>query len=120
MYHHQSSFLTSPPSAGVVFPYFSQKGRYLFNFFEAKQACKDQEATLATFEQLFTAWDEGLDWCNAGWLADGTVQYPITAPRDGCGGDDLAPGLRNYGQRHRLLHHYDAFCFSASVKGQYD
>ncbi|KAK5901817.1 hypothetical protein CesoFtcFv8_007138 [Champsocephalus esox] len=102
---------------GVVFPYFSQKGRYLFNFFEAKQSCKDQEATLATFEQLFTAWDEGLDWCNAGWLADGTVQYPITAPRDGCGGDDLAPGLRNYGQRHRLLHHYDAFCFSASVKG---
>ena len=120
VYHHKRSFLTSPPSVGVVFPYFSQKGRYLFNFFEAKQACKDQEATLATFEQLFTAWDEGLDWCNAGWLADGTVQYPITAPRDGCGGDDLAPGLRSYGQRHRLLHRYDAFCFSASVKGQYD
>ncbi|KAF3855173.1 hypothetical protein F7725_023228 [Dissostichus mawsoni] len=85
---------------GVVFPYFSQKGRYLFNFFEAKQACKDQEATLATFEQLFTAWDEGLDWCNAGWLADGTVQYPITAPRDGCGGDDLAPGTVYFLKHH--------------------
>ncbi|TNN79902.1 Hyaluronan and proteoglycan link protein 3 [Liparis tanakae] len=102
---------------GVVFPYYSQKGRYLFDFFGAQRACRDQEATLATFEQLFSAWEDGLDWCNAGWLTDGTVQYPITAPRDGCGGADLAPGLRSYGQRHRLLHRYDAFCFSASAKG---
>ncbi|KAF7223972.1 hyaluronan and proteoglycan link protein 3 isoform X1 [Nothobranchius furzeri] len=101
---------------GVVFPYFSKKGRYHYNFFRAQRACQDQDATLATFEQLFTAWEEGLDWCNAGWLADGTVQYPIHAPRDGCGGN-LAPGVRSYGHRHRLLHHYDAFCFSATVKG---
>ncbi|XP_030280462.1 hyaluronan and proteoglycan link protein 3 isoform X3 [Sparus aurata] len=102
---------------GVVFPYHSQEGRYQFNFFGAQQACQDQDATLATFEQLFTAWEEGLDWCNAGWLADGTVQYPITDPRAGCGGMNFAPGLRSYGQRHRLLHHFDAFCFTASVKG---
>lgn len=106
--------------AGVVFPYHSQKGRYHFNFFGAQQACQDQDATLATFEQLFSAWEEGLDWCNAGWLADGTVQYPITVPREGCGGIELAPGLRSYGQRHRFLHTYDAFCFSASIKGQSD
>ncbi|KAM9376437.1 hyaluronan and proteoglycan link protein 3 [Pholidichthys leucotaenia] len=102
---------------GVVFPYHSQNGRYHFNFFDAQQACLDQDATLATFEQLFAAWEEGLDWCNAGWLADGTVQYPITDPRDGCGGENLAPGVRSYGPRHRLLHRYDAFCFAASVKG---
>lgn len=102
---------------GVVFPYHSQKGRYEFNFLRAQKACEQQDATLATFEQLFTAWEEGLDWCNAGWLADGTVQYPIAIPREGCGGVDLGPGLRSYGQRHRLLHQYDAFCFSASVKG---
>ncbi|XP_075995120.1 hyaluronan and proteoglycan link protein 3 [Genypterus blacodes] len=102
---------------GVVFPYFSQKGRYRFNFLAAQEACERQDATLATFEQLYTAWDEGLDWCNAGWLADGTVQYPITVPREGCGGVDLEAGLRSYGRRHRILHLYDAFCFSASVKG---
>ncbi|XP_036002802.1 hyaluronan and proteoglycan link protein 3 isoform X1 [Fundulus heteroclitus] len=102
---------------GVVFPYYAQKGRYHFNFFGAQQACLDQDGTLATFEQLLTAWEEGLDWCNAGWLADGTVQYPITVPRHGCGGENLAPGLRNYGQKQRLLHRYDAFCFSASIKG---
>ncbi|CAN9498858.1 unnamed protein product [Ophioblennius macclurei] len=102
---------------GVVFPYFSKEGRYHFNFFGAQEACQDQDATLATFEQLFTAWEEGLDWCNAGWLADATVQYPITVPREGCGGKDLAPGLRSYGARHRHRHRYDAFCFSASIKG---
>ncbi|XP_029010701.1 hyaluronan and proteoglycan link protein 3 [Betta splendens] len=102
---------------GVVFPYSSHTGRYRFNFLEAQQACRAQDAALATFEQLFTAWEEGLDWCNAGWLADGTVQYPITAPREGCGGVDLAPGVRSYGQRHRLRHRYDAFCFSASIRG---
>lgn len=104
----------------MAFPYYSQKGRYHYNFFRAQKECQDQDATLATFEQLFTAWEEGLDWCNAGWLADGTVQYPITIPRDGCGGKNLAPGLRSYGQRDRVLHRYDAFCFAASVKGEYE
>ncbi|XP_077568367.1 hyaluronan and proteoglycan link protein 3 [Stigmatopora nigra] len=102
---------------GVVFPYHSDKGRYHFNFLAAQRACREQDATLATFDQLFAAWEEGLDWCNAGWLADGTAQYPITAPRAGCGGTDLAPGVRSYGPRHPLLHRFDAFCFSASVKG---
>ncbi|TNN00706.1 hypothetical protein fugu_011952 [Takifugu bimaculatus] len=102
---------------GVVFPYHSKKGRYHFNYFGAGQACQDQDASLATPEQLLTAWEEGLDWCNAGWLADGTVQYPITEPRDGCGGMGSAPGLRSYGERHRLLSQFDAFCFSASIKG---
>lgn len=105
-----------PP--GVVFPYHSEKGRYHFNFFGAGRACQDQDASLATPEQLLTAWEEGLDWCNAGWLADGTVQYPIAAPRDGCGGAGSAPGLRTYGKPHRLLGQFDAFCFSASIKGQ--
>ncbi|KAJ3596413.1 hypothetical protein NHX12_002820 [Muraenolepis orangiensis] len=102
---------------GVVFPYYSQHGRYHYNFLGAQAACEEQDATLATFEQLFTAWEEGLDWCNAGWLADGTVQYPITTPREGCGGVALGAGLRSYGHRHRLLHRYDAFCFAASLKG---
>ena len=72
---------------------------------------------LATFNQLFQAWSEGLDWCNAGWLADGTVQYPIRLPRKPCGGVHLAPGIRSYGPRHRHLHRFDAFCFSSALRG---
>ncbi|XP_013880531.1 hyaluronan and proteoglycan link protein 3 [Austrofundulus limnaeus] len=102
---------------GVVFPYYSHEGRYHFNFFDAQQACQDQDATLATFEQLFAEWEDGLDWCNAGWLADGTVQYPIRDSRVVCGGKDVAPGVRSYGHRHKILHQYDAFCFTASIKG---
>nr|XP_021499419.1 hyaluronan and proteoglycan link protein 3 [Meriones unguiculatus] len=103
---------------GVVFPYQTGKGRYQLNFHEAQQACREQDAVVATFEQLFRAWEEGLDWCNAGWLQDASVQYPIAMPRQPCGGLDLAPGVRSYGQRHHRLHRYDVFCFAAALKGR--
>ncbi|KAM3877427.1 hyaluronan and proteoglycan link protein 3-like [Diretmus argenteus] len=102
---------------GVVFPYQPPHGRYHLNFQGAQQACEEQDSTLATFEQLFQSWREGLNWCSAGWLADGTVQYPITRPRVPCGGHGLAPGVRSYGRRHRHLHRYDVFCFSSSLRG---
>ncbi|KAM9422395.1 hyaluronan and proteoglycan link protein 3-like isoform 3-T4 [Salvelinus alpinus] len=103
---------------GVVFPYQPPHGRYNLTYHDAQQVCQEQDSTLATFEQLFQAWEEGLDWCNAGWLADGTVQYPITKPRSPCGGLGLAPGVRSYGRRHRHLHRYDVFCFSSSLRGK--
>lgn len=105
---------------GVVFPYQPRKGRYQLNFHEAQQACQEQDAVVATFEQLFRAWEEGLDWCNAGWLQDASVQYPIALPRQPCGGLDLAPGVRSYGQRHQRLHRYDVFCFAAAIKGEWN
>lgn len=111
------SFL--PSFLGVVFPYQSREGRYQLNFYEAQQACQEQGAVVATFEQLFRAWEEGLDWCNAGWLQDATVQYPIARPRQPCGGLGLAAGVRSYGQRHHRLHRYDVFCFAALLKGEW-
>lgn len=65
----------------------------------------------------FAAWTEGLDWCNAGWLIDGTVSYPVLHPRPACGGD-LLSGIRSYGPRHKTRDNYDAFCFTSSTKGQ--
>ncbi|XP_076978502.1 hyaluronan and proteoglycan link protein 3 [Tamandua tetradactyla] len=103
---------------GVVFPYQPREGRYQLNFYEAQRACEEQDAVVASFEQLFRAWEEGLDWCNAGWLQDATVQYPITLPRRPCGGLGLAPGVRSYGPRHRRRHRYDVFCFAPALKGQ--
>ncbi|XP_053472859.1 hyaluronan and proteoglycan link protein 3-like isoform X1 [Ictalurus furcatus] len=103
---------------GVVFPYQPHHGRYNLAFKEAQKACNDQDAAVATFDQLFAAWQGGLDWCNAGWLADGTVQYPIVQPRQPCGGLDLAPGLRSYGARHKHRNRYDVFCFTSTVMGQ--
>ncbi|XP_072321158.1 hyaluronan and proteoglycan link protein 3-like [Eucyclogobius newberryi] len=103
---------------GVVFPYQHPQGRYHLSFAGAQQACTEQDATLATFSQLYESWREGLHWCNAGWLADGTVQYPITRPRGNCGGPGVAPGVRSYGKRHRHQHQYDVFCFSSAFSGE--
>lgn len=104
----------------MVFPYQPREGRYQLSFHEAQQACREQDAVVASFEQLFRAWEEGLDWCNAGWLQDASVQYPITLPRQPCGGPGLAPGVRSYGQRHHRLHRYDVFCFAAALKGEWN
>lgn len=103
---------------GVVFPYSPYVGRYNLNFQDAMQACEDQGAVGATFDQLFEAWKGGLDWCNAGWLSDGTVQYPITKPRAPCGGTNSGPGLRSYGRQNRMSR-YDVFCYAPALKGRF-
>ncbi|KAF7647558.1 hypothetical protein LDENG_00170800 [Lucifuga dentata] len=102
---------------GVVFPYSPHLGRYNLNFHDA--ACQDQDAVVASFDQLFEAWKGGLDWCNAGWLSDGTVQYPITKPREPCGGSSSGPGVRTYGLRNKHMSRYDVFCFASAFKGHF-
>ncbi|XP_053133176.1 hyaluronan and proteoglycan link protein 2 isoform X2 [Hemicordylus capensis] len=104
--------------AGVTFPYQTSQGRYKFNYFEAKKACQDQDARLATYGQLYKAWTEGLDWCNAGWVLEGTVHYPIINSREPCGGRLLLPGVRSYGPKDKRRDRFDAFCFTSALKGR--
>lgn len=103
---------------GVVFPYSPSEGRYKMNFDEAVQACMEQNASIATIDQMTQALRDGLDWCNAGWLTDGTVQYPIIKPRGPCGGNN-GPGLISYGIRDRQMGRYDVFCFASAMKGHF-
>ncbi|KAG7999402.1 EGF-like repeat and discoidin I-like domain-containing protein 3, partial [Nibea albiflora] len=103
---------------GVVFPYHPNTGRYNMKFEEAVQACADQAAVVASYDQLFEAWKDGLDWCNAGWLNDGTVRYPIKNPREPCGGANNGPGIRSYGRQDRETQ-FDAFCFATALKGEF-
>ncbi|XP_012305235.1 hyaluronan and proteoglycan link protein 2 [Aotus nancymaae] len=102
---------------GVVFPYQPSRGRYQFNYYEAKQACEEQDGRLATYSQLYQAWTEGLDWCNAGWLLEGSVRYPVLTARPPCGGRGR-PGIRSYGPRDLMRDRYDAFCFTSVLAGQ--
>lgn len=104
---------------GVVFPYHPNAGRYIMKYDTAVQACQDQGAVLASPEQLEDAWRGGLDWCNAGWLSDGSVKYPINNPRELCGGANNGPGIRSYGRRNRTVSYYDAFCYSSALKGRF-
>ncbi|XP_061631297.1 hyaluronan and proteoglycan link protein 2 [Phyllopteryx taeniolatus] len=101
---------------GVVFPYQSQKGRYRMTFHQAEAACEEQDATLATYEQLYRAWTEGLDWCKAGWLQDGSVRYPIISPRPACGAQ-TRPGIRSYSPKDKNRDRFDAFCFTSLTAG---
>ncbi|KAJ8285549.1 hypothetical protein GJAV_G00028100 [Gymnothorax javanicus] len=104
---------------GVVFPYSPRLGRYNLNYHEAEKACQSQDAVVASFDQLYQAWKEGMDWCNAGWLNDGTVQYPINTPRGPCGGNETAPGVRSYGRRDKQNSRYDVFCFTSNFEGRF-
>ncbi|TKC50082.1 hypothetical protein EI555_001164, partial [Monodon monoceros] len=113
---------------GVVFPYHPRGGRYKLTFTEAQRACAEQDGILASAEQLHAAWRDGLDWCNAGWLRDGSVQYPVSQPREPCGGlggagsagagGGASGGVRNYGYRQNAEELYDAFCFTSNLPGR--
>ncbi|XP_015427231.1 PREDICTED: brevican core protein isoform X1 [Myotis davidii] len=105
---------------GVVFPYQPSRGRYQFNYYEAKQACEEQGGRLATYAQLYQAWTEGLDWCNAGWLADGSVRYPIITPSQRCGGGlpgvktlFLFPNQTGFPNKHSR---FNVYCFRDSAQ----
>ncbi|KAG8454909.1 hypothetical protein GDO86_001217 [Hymenochirus boettgeri] len=102
---------------GVIFSYHPRLGRYSMNFHEAEEACKRQDGILASYDQVHEAWLDGLNWCNAGWLQDGSVQYPISKPREECGKKETPTGVRNYGYRHKNDEHYDAFCFTSNLNG---
>jgi aggrecan 1 len=102
----------APPPAGDVF--FATRQEQ-FTFLEARAFCESHNATLASTGQLYAAWSRGLDKCYAGWLADGSLRYPIVTPRPACGGDK--PGVRTvylYPNQTGLpdpLSRHHAFCF---------
>lgn len=90
-----------------------------FSFYEAKDQCAKLGARLATTGELYLAWKAGMDVCNAGWLEDRSVRYPINIARPQCGGGLL--GVRTVylfpnqtGYPYPDLR-YDAICFQGKA-----
>lgn len=103
---------------GVVFLYREGSARYAFSFAGAQEACARIGARIATPEQLYAAYLGGYEQCDAGWLSDQTVRYPIQTPREACYGDmDGFPGVRNYGvvDPDDL---YDVYCYAEDLNGE--
>ncbi|XP_005086204.1 neurocan core protein isoform X2 [Mesocricetus auratus] len=103
---------------GVVFHYRAARDRYALTFDEAQEACRLSSATIAAPRHLQAAFEDGFDNCDAGWLSDRTVRYPITQSRPGCYGDRSSlPGVRSYGRRDPQ-ELYDVYCFARELGGE--
>ncbi|XP_078686041.1 hyaluronan and proteoglycan link protein 1-like [Branchiostoma floridae x Branchiostoma belcheri] len=73
------------PRLGRIFEVHSPAGHYKYDLDEAKHACEQQGATLASYHQPYEAWQDGLEMCKCGWLSDGTARYPMHTKKYQCG-----------------------------------
>ncbi|MGH0181758.1 UNVERIFIED_CONTAM: hypothetical protein FKN15_007421 [Acipenser sinensis] len=77
---------------------------------EAVQACQKDGSQIAKVGQMFAAWKlMGYDRCDGGWLADGSVRYPISRPRRRCSPDEATVRFVGFpDKKHKL---YGVYCF---------
>eukprot|EP00061_Rhincodon_typus_P001330 g14467.t1 len=82
----------------------------MFDYVGGSGACRRDGAAIAKVGQIYSAWRFArLHQCEAGWLADGSVRYPIVSPRAKCGGPH--PGVHSLGFPHLSHRAYGVYCY---------
>nr|KAF6453946.1 stabilin 2 [Molossus molossus] len=91
-----------------VFHLRSPLGQYKLTFDKAKEACANEAAAMATYNQLSYAQKANYHLCSAGWLESGWVAYPTAYSSPNCGSGFV--GIVNYGPRNKS-EMWDVFCY---------
>lgn len=93
------------------FYYLIHPSKLTYN--EAVQACQKDGAQIAKVGQMYAAWKLlGYDRCDAGWLADGSVRYPISKPRRRCSPTEAAVRFSGFpDKKHKL---YGVYCYKSN------
>ncbi|KAM6216453.1 stabilin-2 [Rhynchocyon petersi] len=92
-----------------VFHLRSPLGRYKLTFDQAVQACNNEAATIATYNQLSYAQKAKYHLCSAGWLDTGRVAYPTAYASQKCGSGVV--GIVDYGARPNKSELWDVYCY---------
>uniref|UniRef100_H0ZLX1 Stabilin 2 n=1 Tax=Taeniopygia guttata TaxID=59729 RepID=H0ZLX1_TAEGU len=92
-----------------VFHLQSPVGQYRMSYEQAKEACANESATIATYDQLLYAQKARYHLCSAGWLDGGRVGYPTAFSSPNCGSGHV--GIVDYGRRVNLSETWDTFCY---------
>ncbi|OBS70293.1 hypothetical protein A6R68_01160, partial [Neotoma lepida] len=92
-----------------VFHLRSPLGQYKLTFDKAKEACANEAASMATYNQLSYAQKASYHLCSAGWLESGRVAYPTTYASQKCGANVV--GIVDYGIRPNKSEMWDVFCY---------
>ncbi|XP_070564904.1 stabilin-1-like [Ptychodera flava] len=86
----------------------SLEGTYKLTFAEAAVECIKHHARMASYDDLYAAWENGLEVCAYGWLSDGSAQFPMQSARTGCGN---RKGIHSAGYPSKDRE-YDVYCMS--------
>ncbi|KAI4576510.1 hypothetical protein MJT46_002345 [Ovis ammon polii x Ovis aries] len=92
-----------------VFHLRSPLGQYKLTFDKAREACAQEAATMATYNQLSYAQKAKYHLCSAGWLDSGRVAYPTSYASQNCGSGVV--GIVDYGPRNNKSEMWDVFCY---------
>ncbi|KAG8514099.1 Stabilin-2, partial [Galemys pyrenaicus] len=92
-----------------VFHLRSPLGQYKLTFDKAREACANEAATIATYNQLSYAQKAKYHLCSAGWLDSGRVAYPTAYASKNCGSGVV--GIVDYGPRNNKSEMWDVFCY---------